>query len=232
LNSEQNRYHSEMLPFSDACERNKQPILEVLRRAFANRRQVLEIGSGTGQHAVHFAAALSHLTWHPTEQLKYLPDLDARIKQQGGPNLRPPTVLDVKQAVWPLRSADAAFTANTLHIMSWAEVSALFLKVGAILSADGAFCIYGPFRYDGRYTSDSNRDFDGMLQERDPLSGLRDIRDVNALAVQQGLMLKVDHDLPANNRLLEFVRGSTPSYATGSLFSSATNSERSSKLPS
>jgi cyclopropane fatty-acyl-phospholipid synthase-like methyltransferase len=196
-----------MLPFSEACERNKAPILDVLRSAFADRRQVLEIGSGTGQHAVHFAAHLGHLIWHPTEQLKYLPDLAARIKLEGSANLRPPTVLDVKQAVWPLRSADAAFTANTLHIMSWAEVLDLFVRLDAILAADGVLCIYGPFRYQGRYTADSNRDFDRMLQERDPLSGLRDIAAVTALAAQIGLSLKLDHGLPANNRLLEFVRG-------------------------
>src|SRR5476651_1872053 len=100
-----------MLPFSEACERNKQPILEVLRSAFAGRTQVLEIGSGTGQHAVHFAAHLTHLIWHPTEQLAYLPDLGARVKLEGSRNLRAPTVLDVKQAVWPLRSVDGIFTA-------------------------------------------------------------------------------------------------------------------------
>jgi SAM-dependent methyltransferase len=195
-----------MLPISEACERNKGPILEVLRNAFADRGHVLEIGSGTGQHAVHFAAQLPHLVWHPTEQLKYMPDLDARIKQQGSANLRPPAVLDVRQAVWPLHQADAVFSANTLHIMSWAEVLDLFGGLGKILAAGGVLCIYGPFRYDGRYTSDSNRNFDHMLQERDPLSGLRDIQAVTTLASQYGIHLKVDHDLPANNRLLEFVR--------------------------
>src|ERR1700744_5118131 len=108
-----------MLPFSEACERNKGPILDVLRVAFADRTQVLEIGSGTGQHAVHFAAHLVHLTWHPTEQISYLADLGSRIKLEGTHNLRPPTVLDVKQSIWPLRSVDAVYSANTLHIMSW-----------------------------------------------------------------------------------------------------------------
>src|ERR1700727_2567392 len=110
-----------MLPFSEACERNKAPILEVLRSAFAARTQVLEIGSGTGQHAVYFAAHLDHVIWHPTEQLAYLADLAARVKLEGSRNLRTPTLLDVKQSIWPLRSADAIFTANTLHIMSWPE---------------------------------------------------------------------------------------------------------------
>ena len=195
-----------MLPFSEACERNKAPILGVLRAAFADRTQVLEIGSGTGQHAVHFAASLPHLTWHPTEQLKYLPDLVARIKLEGPRNLRPPTLLDVNQSVWPLRSADAVFTANTLHIMGWAEVQAMFRGLDAVLAPHGILCVYGPFRYAGRYTSDSNRDFDRMLQERDPLSGLRDLKEVGPLAERYGLQLKMDHDLPANNRLLEFVR--------------------------
>jgi cyclopropane fatty-acyl-phospholipid synthase-like methyltransferase len=195
-----------MLPFSEACERNKGPILEVLRVAFADRTQVLEIGSGTGQHAVHFAAQLTHLAWHPTEQLAYLADLASRVKLEGARNLRPPTVLDVKQTIWPLRSVDAIYSANTLHIMGWAEVEAMFRGVDAVLSPHGVVCIYGPFRYAGRYTSDSNRDFDLMLKERDPLSGLRDLTDVNALAGRYALRLRVDHDLPANNRLLEFVR--------------------------
>jgi cyclopropane fatty-acyl-phospholipid synthase-like methyltransferase len=195
-----------MLPFSAACERNKDPILEVLRLRFADRTQVLEIGSGTGQHAVHFARALEHLTWHPTEQLAYLPDLAERVKLEGSRNLRTPTLLDVRQAVWPIRSVDAIFTANTLHIMSWPEVTALFGGVGAVLAPGGVLCVYGPFRYAGRYTSDSNLEFDRMLQERDPESGLRDIQTINALAEQYGLRLDADHDLPANNRLLVFTK--------------------------
>jgi cyclopropane fatty-acyl-phospholipid synthase-like methyltransferase len=195
-----------VLPFSEACERNKGPILEVLRAALAQRTQVLEIGSGTGQHAVHFAAHLTHLTWYPTEQLAYLADLASRVKQEGTRNLRPPTVLDVKQNVWPLRSVDAIYSANTLHIMGWAEVEAMFRGIDAVLSPHGVACIYGPFRYAGSYTSESNRDFDLMLKERDPLSGLRDLTELAALAGRHALKLRVDHDLPANNRLLEFVR--------------------------
>jgi SAM-dependent methyltransferase len=195
-----------MLPFSAACERNKDPILEVLRVRFADSRHVLEIGSGTGQHAVHFARALTHVTWHPTEQLNYLADLAERVRLEGPDNLRPPTVLDVRQAVWPLRSADAVFTANTLHIMSWASVMALFRGLGEVLAPGGVLCIYGPFRYAGAYTSESNREFDRTLQERDPLSGLRDIEAVSLLAEQYGLHLNADFDLPANNRVLVFTK--------------------------
>jgi len=195
-----------MLPFSAACDRNKDPILEVLRVRFADRTQVLEIGSGTGQHAVHFARALNHLTWHPTEQLSYLQDLNERVKLEGPHNLRTPTLLDVRQALWPLRNVDAVFTSNTLHIMSWPEVLALFRGVGGVLAPGGVLGVYGPFRYQGRYTSDSNKEFDRMLQERDPDSGLRDIEDVTVLAGQYGLRLDADHDLPANNRLLIFTK--------------------------
>ncbi len=195
-----------MLPSSEACERNKGPILDVLRTAFAQSSQVLEIGSGTGQHAVHFAAHLAHLTWHPTEQLVYLADLTARVKLEGSRNLRAPTVLDVKQTVWPLRMVDAVFTANTLHIMAWSDVMSMYQGIGAVLSSGGLMCVYGPFRYTGRYTSDSNEAFDRMLKERDPKSGLRDIQEVTELGSQYGLRLRCDHDLPANNRLLEFVK--------------------------
>ena len=195
-----------MLPFSAACERNKDPILEVLRVRFADRAQVLEVGSGTGQHAVHFARALTHVIWHPTEQLAYLSDLTERVKLEGSHNLRVPTLLDVRQAVWPLRAVDAMFTANTLHIMSWLEVMALFHGIGTVLAPGGVLCIYGPFRYQGRYTSDSNRDFDRMLQERDPESGMRDIDAITSLARQYGMELAADHDLPANNRLLVFTK--------------------------
>jgi SAM-dependent methyltransferase len=193
-----------MLPVSDACERNKEPILSVLRACFADRALVLEIGSGTGQHAVYFARHLPHLAWQPTEQLNYLPDLAARVRLEGGANLRPPTVLDVRQAVWPARSVDAVFTANTLHIMSWPVVVALYRGVAEVLAPGGVLCVYGPFRYGGEYTSQSNREFDRMLKERDPLSGIRDIEAVRELAGPYGLSLIADHDLPANNRLLVF----------------------------
>jgi SAM-dependent methyltransferase len=193
-----------MLTHSEACERNKGPILTVLRAVFANTVRVLEIGSGTGQHAVHFAAHLSHLTWHPTERLDTLPDLTARVQAEGGRNLMAPTMLDVRQPVWPLRSVDAMFTANTLHIMRWTEVEAMFRGIGATLDPGGHLCIYGPFRYPGRPASPSNEDFDRMLRGRDPESGLREIDAVRELAAGIGMTLSDDHDLPAHNRLLVF----------------------------
>jgi len=195
-----------MLPFSEACERNKGPILEVLRRAFADRSMVLEIGSGTGQHAVHFAANLKHLVWQPTERLSNLAALQSRLRVEGADNLRVPTVLDVTQKVWPARGVDAVFSANTLHIMSWAEVAAMYAGIDAVLKPRGVLCVYGPFRYHSRHTSASNERFDAELRERDPNSGVRDIDEVCALAAACRLRLAADHDLPANNRLLEFIR--------------------------
>ena len=195
-----------MLPFSAACERNKDPILEVLRERFVDCREVLEVGSGTGQHAVFFSTALPHLSWHPTEQSEYLPDLTSRVALEGPANLLAPALLDVRQAVWPVRNVDAVFTANTLHIMSWPQVTAFFSGVSNVLAPRGVLCIYGPFRYQGRYTSDSNQAFDRMLQERDAQSGLREMTDMCVLATQAGLRLDGDYDLPAHNRLLAFVR--------------------------
>jgi cyclopropane fatty-acyl-phospholipid synthase-like methyltransferase len=180
--------------------------LEILRSRFAKSSQVLEIGSGTGQHAVYFAAHLKHLTWQPTERLNYLPNLVQRIQAEGGTNIRPPTVLDVTQSVWPVTRVDAMFTANTLHIMSWGEVAALFRGIGTTLAPGGLLCIYGPFVYQDRPTAPSNIAFDRMLQERDPLSGLRHIEAVIAAAAEVGLTLAGDYDQPANNRILVFLK--------------------------
>jgi cyclopropane fatty-acyl-phospholipid synthase-like methyltransferase len=195
-----------MLPFSEACERNKDPILEVLRRAFAGASHVLEIGSGTGQHAVHFAAHLKHVVWQPSERLAHLAALESRIRSQGAENLRAAAVLDVTQKIWPVRSVDAVFSANTLHIMSWPEVELMFAGIDAVLKANGVLCIYGPFRDHGRHTSASNERFDAELRERDPKSGIRDIEEIQVLAATCRLRLAADHDLPANNRVLEFQR--------------------------
>jgi SAM-dependent methyltransferase len=191
-----------MLPWSDACERNKDPILEVLRGAFADRRRVIEIGSGTGQHAVHFARHLPHLQWQPTDRAEYLDGLAARIAVEGPPNLAAPVELDVLQARWPPVHGDAVFSANTLHIMSWPAVEALFAGLPRVLEAAGVLAIYGPFKYDGQFTTPSNAAFDAMLRERDAQSGLRDFESVNALAETAGLTLQADHAMPSNNQLL------------------------------
>jgi len=189
-------------PVSEACERNKGPILEILAGAFAHTRKVLEIGSGTGQHATHFAAHLPHLIWQPSDTGDYLTGLRERIEYEGTPNLRPPVELDVRALPWPAEPVDAVFTANTLHIMGWDAVKDLFRGVGAVMSGPAILCIYGPFRYGGRFTSASNADFDRYLRARDPESGIRDFEEVNTLSSEQGLTLLADHSMPANNQLI------------------------------
>jgi SAM-dependent methyltransferase len=191
-----------MLPFSDACERNKVPILEVLRTAFTDCTRVIEIGSGTGQHAVHFARYLPHLHWQPTDRAEHLPGLSARIAAEGPPNLAAPVELDVLAEPWPAVRGDAVFSANTLHIMSWVGVQALFAGLPRILATGGVLAVYGPFKYAGRCTTESNAAFDAMLRERDPQSGIRDFETVNELAEVAGLRLSADHAMPANNQLL------------------------------
>ena len=187
---------------SDACERNKEPILRILTRALAHSRRVLEIGSGTGQHAVHFATHLPHVTWQPSDRGEYLPGLRARIAHDGPSNLRPAIDLDVRNLPWPVEPVDAIFTANTLHIMDWAAVEDLFRGSGAVLSAPGVFCVYGPFRYGGQYTSTSNAEFDEYLRAKYPGGGIKNFEDVNILSGEQGLHLLDDHAMPANNQLL------------------------------
>jgi hypothetical protein len=195
-----------MLPFSEACERNKEPILAVLQEVFADRKRAVEIGAGTGQHAVHFARQLPHLRWQPTDRAEYLPGLAARVAAEGSPNLAAPLELDVLQPCWPAVRGDAVFSANTLHIMSWPAVEALFAGLRHVLEPGAVLAIYGPFKYAGRFTTDSNAAFDAMLRQRDPDSGLRDVEAVNALAGSLGLALQADHAMPANNQLLVWTR--------------------------
>jgi len=194
-----------MKPFSEACERNREPILAILKGAFSDRKLVLEIGSGTGQHAAYFAPALPHLVWQPSDVRENLPGIREWAAEAAAANLRPPLELDV-EAPWPAVAADAAYSANTCHIMSWPQVECLFRGLGALLPAGGVFALYGPFNYGGRPSSESNARFDAMLRGRDPASGIRDIEAVQALSLKNSLSMKSDHAMPANNRLLVFHR--------------------------
>ncbi len=191
-----------MLPCSEACERNKGPILEVLREAFAGCKHVLEIGSGTGQHAVHFALAMNWLVWQPSETTEAMPALRKRIFAEGPSNLRAPVLLDVTETPWDARRVDGVFTANTLHIMHWPQVEAFFAGLPAVIRPETVLAIYGPFRYGDAYTSDSNAEFDELLRARDPASGIRDFEAVDALARGAGFRLIADHRMPANNQTL------------------------------
>lgn len=191
------------LPFSQACENNKDFILDVLRSLFAGCDQVLELASGTGQHATHFAAAMPWLQWQPTELPRNLPLLLPRCERYPGDNLLPPRALDVTDACqWPAAVGGGLFTANSLHIMSWDSVGQLFDNLAAVAAPGCVLAVYGPFNYDGRYTSDSNAAFDEWLAQQHPDSAIRDFEAVDALAVRAGFALQQDTAMPANNRLL------------------------------
>lgn len=197
----------EVKPYAEACERNRDPILEVLRRHFTDRHQILEIGSGTGQHGVHFAAALPQLSWQTSDLASNLPGIRLWIEEAHLPNLLPPIALDVR-GTSPAVRYDAVFTANTLHIMSWEEVCALFAALPDVLVSDGLLLVYGPFNYHGAFTSPSNAAFDVWLKQRSPHSGIRDFAAVDELARSVDLKLLEDRPMPANNRTLVWRRGS------------------------
>ncbi len=196
---------SETKPYADACERNQGPILQVLLQHFADRRRVLEIGSGTGQHAVHFAAALPGLIWQTSDLEPNLAGIGLWVKEARLANLPPPLALNVF-GPWPAARFDAVFTANSLHIMSWTGVCALFAALPQILTSEGLLVVYGPFNYDRTFTSPSNAAFDAWLKRRSPESGIRDFEAVDALASACGLRLVEDRSMPANNRTLVYRR--------------------------
>jgi SAM-dependent methyltransferase len=185
-----------MKPYSEACDRNRDPILGVLERVFKGARAVLEIGSGTGQHAAYFARALSHLAWQASDVAEHLEG----IRMWGVD----PIELDVDKP-WPAVEVEGVFSANTAHIMSWPQVERMFAGIASLGSVK-IVCLYGPFHYGGRPTSQSNARFDSMLRARDPASGVRNFEDVSALAQRFGFALLEDNAMPANNRLLVFTK--------------------------
>ena len=210
------------IPFSQACENNKNVILDVIRDCFSTSNLVLEVGTGTAQHAVYFSQNLPHLTWQPSDQADYIEGIEAQLafsRSASNRNslklekLKDPLVLDVTLP-WPIpvadsqsfSSIDAIFTANTLHIMAAEMVEAFFRGVGEHLKAKGNLCIYGPFNYEGSYTSESNAQFDIWLAQRDSRSAIRHFEWVVELARQHGLVIVSDFTMPANNRLLHFVK--------------------------
>lgn len=192
-------------PYAPACNRNRDVILDALRLHFSDRRHVLEIGSGTGQHAVHFAAALPQLIWQSSDRADNLPGIRQWLAEANLPNTPPPLELDVR-GQWPRAHYDAVFTANTLHIMGWADVEAFFQNLPQVLGGDARLTVYGPFNYGGHFTSHSNAEFDASLKATDPTRGIRDFEAIDALATQIGFHLVEDRAMPANNRCLSWQR--------------------------
>ncbi|MDE3072282.1 MAG: DUF938 domain-containing protein [Pseudomonadota bacterium] len=193
-------------PHAPSCERNREPILAVLRDRFADRRRVLEIGSGTGQHAVHFAAAMPQLVWQTSDRAENLPGIRAWLDEAALPNTPAPLELDVAGA-WPRATFDAVFSANTLHIMAWPEVQQLFAGLPGVTGAGAILAVYGPFNDRGRYSSDSNAAFDRWLRERGAHMAIRDAAAVDALAERAGFALIDDLAMPADNRCRIWRRG-------------------------
>jgi len=189
-------------PIAPAAERNREPIANVIVPLFGDIKSVLEIGSGTGQHAVYFAACMPHLIWQTSDLECNHRGIRQWIDEAALPNVLPPLSLDMREAHWPIESVDAVFTANTLHIMEWSCVQNMFAGVSRLLEAEGLFCVYGPFCYGGRHTSESNARFDGSLRSQNPLWGVRELGDVRDLAQRNSLRIEQDHAMPVNNRLL------------------------------
>ena len=192
-----------ILPFAPACERNKQPILEVLQRILPPTGRVLEIGSGTGQHVVYFSEHLPDLQWQPSEQAENLAGLQDRLDQQAGENVLPAIELDVA-AAWPELDVVAIISANTAHIMTWPEVVCMFDGVAVLLKPAGVFSLYGPFNVNGEFTSASNQQFDQQLKLQKPGMGLRDVAELEKLAQQRQMYLEQQIAMPANNQVLVF----------------------------
>lgn len=190
------------LPFSQACENNKTAILDKLRVIFSDRETVLELGSGTGQHASWFAQNMPWLKWQPTDMADNLPSLRPRCAAFSGDNLLAPEPLDVTLRPWSVPVPSAIYTSNSLHIMPVSAVRDLFNALHEMAKNDTVLVVYGPFNYGGKYTSDSNAGFDQWLYQRNPLSAIRDFEQVDKLANTAGFMLEDDHAMPANNRLL------------------------------
>ena len=197
-----------MKPYSESCAQNQFPILETLQEIFVNQQHVLEIASGTGQHAVYFGRALPHLTWQTSELAQNHAGILAWLDEAKLINVLPPVVIDVNDGQWPIEIVDTVFNANTVHIISWPEVERMFAGIARVLSAGGILCLYGPFNYGEKFTSESNACFDVWLKSRDKNSGVRDFEAINRLAETYGLFLLRDVSMPSNNRTLVWQRAS------------------------
>lgn len=187
------------LPFSQACENNKRPILKVLQRHLEGARNLLEIGAGTGQHAEFLSPHFPELDWQVSDTAENLRLLRPRSYRAG---LAKPIAIDIDDAHWRCGKFDAIFSANVLHIVAKPTVENFFRGLGQHLRDERLLFVYGPFRYHGEYTSPSNADFDRWLKQRDPASGIRDFEWVQGLAAKAGLILVEDNAMPANNQLL------------------------------
>jgi len=192
---------------SPAALRNRGPILDVLRRVMPARGTVLEIASGSGEHAVHFAAGLPHLSWQPTDlDPDALASIAAHRDAAGAPNLLPPIELDAVAPFWPVAHADAIVSINMIHIAPWSAAEGLVAGAGRMLAPGAVLFLYGPFKEDGRHTAPSNAAFDASLRTSNKEWGVRDLAEVAALAGRHGLDFAERVAMPANNLSVVFRR--------------------------
>lgn len=196
-----------MKPYSGACDQNRDPILAVLNALLTNeqpghQQTVLEVGTGTGQHAVYFAEALPYVSWQCSDQQQYHQGITMWLDEANLPNLLPPLSLNVSENAWPQQQFDLIYSANVMHIMHWQNVVDLFSRGAKCIKPNGLMVCYGPFNFDGQYTSASNAQFDQSLRMRDPESGIRNFEDIEKLAKAAGLNFLHNYEMPANNRIL------------------------------
>ncbi len=189
-------------PYAPACDRNAEPIYQILQQELSVESHILEIGSGTGQHAVAFCAQQARWRWQCSDRPEQIPGIKAWLEALAPQQAPEPLALDVLQGPWPTQTFDAVFTANTLHIMPWQATQMLFEKLPALLPEHGKLLVYGPFNYNGQFTSESNAQFELWLKQGGAHQGIRDFEAVAKLADQAGLELRQDYAMPANNRLL------------------------------
>jgi len=189
-------------PYSESCDQNRDPIFEVIQPLLKASKKVLEVGSGTGQHAVYFAKKMPHLIWQTSDQQSYHEGIKLWLADAQLDNTPTPIALNVSSDTWPDEQFDVVFSANAVHIMGWDNVVDFFANAPKLLNSGGLFILYGPFNYNQQYTSESNARFDIWLKQRDPQSGIRDFEALDKLANNAGMKIKEDYALPANNRIL------------------------------
>ena len=196
-----------MKPYSGACDQNRDPILAVLSSLLKTEptqdsHTILEIGTGTAQHAVYFAKELPTVTWQCSDQQQYHQGIHMWLDEAKLPNLLPPISLNVSEDEWPKQAFDLVYSANVTHIMNWQNVVDLFAHGAKCIKPGGLMVCYGPFNFEGRYTSASNAQFDQSLRMRDPQSGIRNFEDLEQLASDASLKFLHNFEMPANNRIL------------------------------
>jgi cyclopropane fatty-acyl-phospholipid synthase-like methyltransferase len=192
---------------STACDRNQDPILTVLKEVMTtDNKRVLEIGTGSAQHAVYFAKNLKDIVWTTSDKVSEHANITAMLIRAKLSNLRGPLAFEVGKDDFPRYNYDIVYTSNTFHIMSWKQCKNLIKILGNRLREGSQVVIYGPFNYNGEFTSESNKEFDLMLKQSDPQRGIRSFEDVNNSMTKNGFVLFKDYPMPANNRMLVFTR--------------------------